>query len=71
MSHLLLMLIAVLALLAIARAIWQAPEGYENEAGFHYSQAVGRTLGALRATRGSAASFPGSMLAGRADEPLQ
>ena len=33
--------IATLALWATVSAIWRAPEGYEDETGFHYCRAVG------------------------------
>ena len=33
-------LIAVLALWAITSAVWHAPEGYEDETGFHFSDGL-------------------------------
>jgi hypothetical protein len=34
-------LIAMLVLGAVAAAIWRAPEGYEDETGFHYHGTAG------------------------------
>jgi hypothetical protein len=34
-------LFAMIALWATASALWRAPEGYEDETGFHYDRATG------------------------------
>ena len=41
MFRLAFMFIAVLALWAAVSSLWYAPEGYEDETGFHYRKATG------------------------------
>jgi hypothetical protein len=35
------MMVNVLALCATVSALWRAPEGYEDETGFHYRRVAG------------------------------